>query len=496
MKRERVARRQIGIGRASGALLLGMGLLGMQLGVDLFVDAEWHTYSSHQLLSAQTAAQDPRPKRNVPPMTAQTFEKISKFNSIVSPEVKEGEEPPPENAPDTRDLAAAKKILDDMLARSRRLNENELAQIHRAYAWLASELEDTDLAIHHLSKVLEYRESITYGMEEQTLNNLSVLYFSEEQYDKSLDYALQWTELAVNIFPPTYAYVAQIYYALEDYEQVKVWVRRAMDKSNELMRPIKEHWWRLLLGAHSALEEYRDALEILRIVCVEYPTREYWLMMARTYSQLEEEKNSGYVLELASLLGVLDRESDYTNLASRAALSDAFIRAVWIFEEGLEAEIIEPTKKNYKTFAQYLHMSREADKAIDAYRKAAEGVEDEEDGDGRLHHLLALLFNETERYRECIEATDTAIELGGLKNPNQTLFLKGVCQFSDDQLSAAKESFEEVERVAKRDDDESTEKTARQYIDSIDVEFQRIEYREDVERMEQEYREEKAQARG
>ncbi len=176
-----------GVSKTAGALALGVGFLSVQFFADLVVDPECDLYASSQLLSAHVVEQDSQSERYVPPIDSKTFEKISKFNSILAPEQKEGVSPPSEGAPDARDLDAAQRILDDLLEPSRRLNDHELAQVHFAYAWLAGELDDTTLAAEHLYRVLDFRESIPYEMEGRTLKLLSMLRSSLRQSGESLE---------------------------------------------------------------------------------------------------------------------------------------------------------------------------------------------------------------------------------------------------------------------------------------------------------------------
>ena len=230
-----------------------------------------NSYAGLQYLSAQentspaptTSArtiEDTRPQKDVPAISQRFYEEMTKFNKIMSPDEEEGEEAEIDPlAPDTRDLGKAQEILDRMLAR-RWLNDNERAQVHQSYAWLAQDLEQPRLAIQHLTSVLDYRESIRYAQEERALDGLSRLHYSIEEYQQALNYALQFMDLALTVNANQCSYVAQIYLNLEDWVNVKKWITTAIDKKKELFRPVPEQWWKLLLYSQTTLEHWDEAL--------------------------------------------------------------------------------------------------------------------------------------------------------------------------------------------------------------------------------------------
>ena len=470
------------------ALTLFSAVLLLQLGMDL---SQGSSFVGGQVAQAQTATEDTRPKRNVPTMTSETYDRLAKFNEIMSPTDKEGNPIPLEEVGE-RDFPAAQKILDNLLARHRRLNGNEMAQVHRNYAWLAQEMDDMDLAIEHLLKILDYRESINYVLEEMVLSNVSKLNFTLERYEEALDYAMQHLELSITEGPNDYVYVSQIYIAMEDYENTKTWIKLAITTAETEMKPVKEYWYEILLASVSVLEQWDEVLEVGKTCVVKYGKAKYWLSMAQAYMQMEDEDNAMYTLECAHTAGLLDKDKEYSNFASMLALAGASIRAANVLEEGFELEILKRSSKMLTWLAQYYQISLEHEHAIKNYTLAAEEAED--DQGGRLWTRLAQLYNELGQFEDCIEAADTALDLGELTQTNRVWLTKGSCQFSAEEYGAAQTTFTDLRKELLRSDDEADQALAaivRTYLKSILNEFDRINHEKDVRAAELAYEEEK-----
>lgn len=474
-----------GSGSLYRGLVMGSMLLILQFGLHISHDAG---IVGGQVALAQTATEDPRPKRTVPTMSSETYEKLAKFNEILLPTDDEGNPLPPEEVGE-RDLEGAQKILDNLLARYRRLNGNEMAQVHRSYAWLGQELEDTRLTIEHLTKILDYRESIAYVLEETTLNNLSKMHFTLEEWDEALDYAMQYMDLSISEGPNDYVYVAQIYIAMEDFENTKVWIKLAISTAEEQGRTVKEYWYQILISSVNVLEQWDEVLDANKICVVKWPKNAYWLGMAQAFMQLGQEDNAMYCLECAHTAGLLQSDKDFTNYASMLALAGAPIRAARVLEEALEREIVEPNKKILTWLAQYYQISLEVDLAIQNYIKAAEDAEE-----GELWGRLAMLYNERGQFEECIQAIDTALDLGVKKRVTRLWLTKGSCQFSAEDYTAAKTTFTDLRKQLLRSDDESDESLTaitRTYLKSVENELSRIAHEQDVRAAELAYEEEK-----
>ncbi|MCY4144071.1 MAG: hypothetical protein OXG08_10355 [Gammaproteobacteria bacterium] len=205
----------------------------IQTGVDCLLTGSNSANAHLQFLTAQdTVVEFVREERVVPAVTQDWMDEMSRFTRIMEPEVDEGEENNARVADDARDFSKAQEILDDLLS-ANWLNDNERAQVHQSYAWLAQDQEQPRLAIKHLTEALEYRESMNFRMEERLLYGLSRLHFSVEDYGNALKYAQQSMDRAQTVNDIYYPYMARIYLNLGELENAKEWIEKAIDKKNE-----------------------------------------------------------------------------------------------------------------------------------------------------------------------------------------------------------------------------------------------------------------------
>lgn len=456
--------------------------------------------------------EDPRPERKPKTLTIEFFEQMERFVKVYEEE---------------EDVAKGREILDRMIERSRRWNNAELAVLHQRYARMGFDLDDIDLVVEHLLKLLEFREDIIYGVEEMTLFQLAQINANEyEDFDTALDYIQQWLDLKLDWEEDgrSYAFIANLYARKEVWEQTIHWMKRAIQKEEEEGDEIDENWWRVLLQAHltlsdeagagteSQIEHLEDALDLTQFLVLEYiEDVEYWNFLSGVYVRLasalqdspddhQEEADQlsqygGFTLEGAYFLDLLTKETEYVRLVRGIANQGAFTRAAWIYQEGFDLEIIEQNFENLKRYGEYLQRSRAIEQAVAAYEAAVEIEED-----ANVLYLIATIYQSLDNYPKCVSFTEQAIRSteGELKQPHQVKFLKGLCQFMDGQLGAAEETYRQLKEDIGENPEAARLKRLQTSIASyekfIENERGRIQYENEVEESWREYNEEKANA--
>ena len=487
-------------------LFLGEFVLEQQLATNSTVGSFLGPLSAQS--EEEEEPEDPRPERKVKPLTMDFFPLMKKFSEAYEEE---------------EDIEKAREALDRMLERARRWNEPEMAYIHQRYATVGFELEDMDLAVEHLKQILEYREHIQYVIEEQTLWQLAQIYTSEyEDFDTALDYVQQWLDLRLDWEEGAraYAFIANIHSRKEDWLQSLHWMKQAIAKAEESDLEIGENWWRLLLQSYSSLAEearensnladeekyLHEALDLTQFLVYEYiENGEYWTILSQMYLRLatsdaieieeQEEfaKDSVYSLESAYWFNLLEKESDFTRLVRRVAGQEAYVRAAWIFQVAFDSELVEKNFDNLKRFGQYWHQSQDIQKAIEAYEEAVTFKDD-----AKVLYLLATLYQNSEAYDKCVSFADRALNAteGELSQPQSVTFLKGVCQFLDDDLVGSEETLVALGEEIGPDPEEDRLRSLSQSIESyqkfIENERSRIEYANNVENAWKEYNAQKA----
>ncbi|MXX94174.1 MAG: hypothetical protein F4Y65_00555 [Gammaproteobacteria bacterium] len=487
------------------------------------------------LMAQSSRDEDPRPERDVQPMSLETYEKLSRVAELMD----EGE------------LDKAKELLDRMISRPRGLNGNEIANIYRNLVWWANETSREDLAVEYLMQALEHREEIPYHVEEGLLYQIAQYAFQRGDYEETLEYLMQWMDLALNHSSKHVFFFANVHWALsyqieeqayEEFdrrtigleavekkelrdeifdsyrpkmqphlEQVTHWVNVAIEKAQEEalaelqiqygeepvpeaeipgIEVIRESWWRMLVAAHDRLEQFEESLEIWQFLATNHPKKEYFLGMHQSLAALERLDESVYALEAAYWAGYLDTSDLIISFAQKLGGTFSAIRALWILEVEIDAESVEVDSKVHKTLGQYASLSREEDRAIEYLENFLEVEKD-----AKVYHQIAMRYLRSKRPADCVDAAAKAIELNKeqkvLRNVPAVRILQSICMFETGDLNGATKSLTNIRKEAIREEDEETEKKAKSYLNYIKSLEKRIEYREEVEQQERDYLEEK-----
>ena len=402
------------------------------------------------------AAEDEKPKqktRRVPAMSESTFRKLSEAQEFI----------------DLKDYPGALKVLGNMLERSRRLNGNEIGQVHNMRGFVYFSMEDYGQAIVEYKQVVSQGDEIPEGLEITTLYTLAQLSFVNEQYQNALDFMETWISKANNPGSDPHIFMGQVYYQMKDYPSAIVQIELGIQIAQERNLTVKENWWALLNYLYFEEEDWPKVLEILEILVADYPKRDYWIRLAGVHGQRGNEKEQVWAMQGAYTAGFLDRERDLTNFAGLLMQEQAPYRAATVMGKGFDDEMIERTAKNLRGYGQALQLAQEVDAAIPIFEEAGELSDD-----GRIYERLAQLYLDDDQFGACVEASDGAIDKGGIRSIQQVYIVKGMCQFNGDKLSGARKSFVSCRNISRKEEDESNQRICQQWITYIDRESARL----------------------
>ena len=432
-------------------------------------------------------------KRRVPNITEATFRQLSNVQEFIDAAQcqldDKGNPPPavpgtdpcnPVSAAEARTLwREALAVLTRMEERSRPYNGNERGQVHNLLAYVHYELDDIAKTIYHYEQVLAQVPDITEVVENTTLQQLSKLYFQEGQkfegqqalpyYQKALDMMEQWLARNENPGPEAHFYMAQIYYQMKDYDNAIARLELVVALARERGTQVKESWWTMLQFLYFEQENWPKVIEILEILVKDFPKRAYWVNLASVYGETDQTDKQLWTLEAAHAGGYLDQESDLRTFGGLLLQQEIPNRAAKYLQIGFDDEIIEPTVSNLQTLGQAYQIGQDVDKAIPVFEEAGKLAED-----GVTYDRLSSLYLEKDEFGKCVDAADNAMEKGGLNKLVATKITKGICQFNLDRLTAARRTFVDVRREARRDGMRTEERTAGQWISYIDSEQRRL----------------------
>ena len=124
--------------------------------------------------------------------------------------------------------------------------------------------------------------------------------------------------------------------------------------------------------------------------------------------------------------------------------------------------------RNLQTLGQAYQLAQDVDEAIPVFEEAAQLSEE-----GETYDRLSMLYLEKDQHASCESAAEKALDKGGLKNILGTQVTLATCQFNLDKLSAARKTFVDIRREARREERRTEERIAAQWITYIDSERRR-----------------------
>ena len=491
-------------------------LFFLEFGAEMTVKP--HSSLSHfvGVLSAQGVdgdeekPEDPRPERKLSHPSLEWSIQLDKINLAIEEE----------------EFDSAKEMLDRQVQRTRRWTDRELAIFHQRYLDLALHfLVDYPLALEHAEKILGYRDHISYSTEETLLWTMGTIYIREDfegqDFEKALDYLhqcldlkLDWEETAED-----YSLIGGVYNFVNDYYKVEEWMLRATAKAIEEGKKVKINWWEQLWQAYRILaDELNDspaerdsylqkALKLSRfLVLEEIEEKRHWKRMGSDFAKIagveaESDEYAGpvgleayYTIEAVYHFGLYEEASEYKSVFSVLRTQGVDSRAAMVYKEGLDLEIVERNFDNLFQYGEALYYSTDLERAADVYEQAIDYKED-----AKVLQTLTNLHLLLDNFEKCISFADRALNAteGELKDadPERIKYDKGVCQFYNDELDESEATMEELrEEIGTDSDSDVLERlwnSAGQYLELIESERKRIQYKKDVDEAWREYEESK-----
>ena len=402
--------------------------------------------------AAEEKSEKKQKTRRVPSLSESVYKKLG-----------EGQE-----AIDAKDYNLAQEIIQGALDRSRRYNENEIANLHNMLGYIYYLKDDYNGAIREYKIVVNQGEKIPEGLEVTTLYTLAQLSYVQENYDDALYYMEVWITKATNPSSAPRFFLATVYYQMKDYDKAVEQMELGVQIAQERNTTITEQNWSLLTFLYFEKEDWTNVIRVLKILVEEFPKREHWIRLAGVYGQEGFEKEQLYTLEAAYTADFLEKQTDFTNLAGLLMQEEVPYRAAKVLEDGLNRKAVERDAKNLQSLGQAWQLAQEVDKAIPVFEEAA-GLAD----DGKIYERLSYLYLESDQYDKCVDSATGALDKGGLRKDQSVYIVKGMCLFNQNNLTPARTAFVSCRRVARQDKDTANQRICGQWITFIDRESKR-----------------------
>ena len=401
--------------------------------------------------TAQDAPKKERETRKTPALRNNIYEKLAEAQVFA----------------EAKQYVEAEAVLDDMLdatSKKSKLNRYELANVYNTYAYLRYAVEDYDGALNYYQKVIDQRPEIPLALEINTLYTVAQLYFLQENWRKGIDTLNTW--MSVSDTPSTNAYVllANGYFQLKDYDKSLSNIQIAIDREEAAGKLPKEQWYNLARFIHFDRDNFRAALDILEILIMYYPKKQYWVQASHLYGEEKDEARQLAMLEATYEQNLLDRSQDIVLLSQLYLQAEVPFPAARAMEKGLADDIVEKESKNYELAGVAWRQAQEVTKSLPMLEAAASKSEK-----GELYARLGNVYLDVDKNKEAVEALKRGLDRGGVKRPDQARLALGMAYFNLGDFNAARRAFREARK------DERARSYADQWLKYITSEENRLE---------------------
>ena len=387
--------------------------------------------------TAQEASKNERETRKTPALRNNIYEKLAEAQAFA----------------EAKQYVEAEAVLNDMLdatSKKSKLNRYELANVYNTYAYLRYAVEDYDGALDYYQKVIDQRPEIPLALEINTLYTVAQLYFLQENWRKGIDTLNTW--MSVTDTPSTNAYVllANGYYQLQDYDKSLSNIQIAIDREESAGKVPKEQWYNLARFIHFDRDNFREALNVLELLIMYYPKKQYWVQASHLYGEEKDEARQLALLEATYEQNLLDRSQDIVLISQLYLQAEVPYPAARAMEKGLADDIVEKESKNYELAGVAWRQAQEVTKSLPMLEAAASKSEK-----GELYARLGNVYLDLDKNKEAIEALKRGLDRGGVKRPDQARLALGMAYFNLGDFNAARRAFREARK----------DKRARSYAD-------------------------------
>jgi len=398
---------------------------------------------------AQQAKDEEKPERKTKKaqaMSEKVYRRIAEAQELV----------------DIENFPEALESLDEV-KKMKKLSTYETAQMWNFYGFVYYAQDDIPKAINAYETVLQ-QPDIPDSMSQSTTYTLAQLHFSVENYAKAIELVEQWLVAAENPGYAPYELLATAYYQFERYAEMIDPIQKAMAIAKKRDQPEKQNWWLLLRVAYYELNDLAKVRDVLEVLVVNWPKKEYWTQLSAMYGELEDENKQLSAYVSAYDQGLLTRSSELVQLSQLYMQANVPYKAARIIENGFVADIVERKSSNYRLLSQAWQLAQNDIKAIPALRTAAEMHPD-----GDLDVRLAQSYLNVSEYNACITSTKTGLDKGELRSEDIAYVILGTCYFELEQYNDALDAFREAAKF------DNSKERARVWLTYIEGEKNRKE---------------------
>jgi tetratricopeptide (TPR) repeat protein len=353
------------------------------------------------------------------------------------------------------DYNEAYEDLQSLLQRSGR-DDYLKAIVYQGLAQVEWIRENFDAALNYFEKAVEL-DSLPNQAHFALMYQISQLYHMQERNDAALERLDLWFCKAPDekITYAAYVLKASINAARKDYISALTAIEQAISMSEDPA----ETWFQLKLAAHFELEQYPQVAQTLETIITLWPDKKiYWIQLSQTYFRLKQDDKALAVVALAYRQNLLETQSDILYLSNLYSHLEVPYKAAEVLQTGLDAGVIEPSRKHWTICAESWYAAEELEKSLAAYEKAGKASLD-----GKIDLRRAYLLVDLERWSDAGAALIQALEKGGLndRQTGEAHLLLGMSEFNMGNFDSASVSWGRAIRYSQ------TKASAQQWLNHM-----------------------------
>ena len=326
----------------------------------------------------------------------------------------------------------------DIFVRRYFLNEQsyERSLINQLYGNFYAVQGKCEEAIPWFVKSLKFKKiPLVTGL--QVRRNLAQCYFQNSNYLGTIKILEEYKAISIKrglLFAPTDRVMLGISYFKDDkYEKAYINISEA----NQLSTTYKEDWLGYELSLAIQLEKFNEAIETAQLLIFVNPDKkEYWKQLSGLYYTQDDDNESLAGLELAYEQNTLTKEKEYLDLSRYYLYKNLPQKAIKTIQYGINAGIINETKKNYELLADSYFILKDRAKGIEYLQESLRLA-----SDPNTAFKIGRFAFEEEDWKTAFKYLLEAKKLNYEKNPGRLDILMGISLYELNDYESANTYF-------------------------------------------------------
>ena len=348
---------------------------------------------------------------------------------------------------DKGNLEAAEKIYYDYATSTYSSKSYDHFVILRTYGYFLLQQDRNEEALKYLKLADQKRK-----MPPMDVFNLKFIlgqiYYTEGQKEQAKKSFLEWIQIGedneFDLRPEGYATLATIYAQDSDWDNALIYITLAIDNTAVFV----ENWAQLKFAIHIQKKQYMIALEVAQdLVRVKPKNKAYIEQMAGVYNIIKFEEESLASLEFKLQQNLLQKSSEYINLANFYLFKNLPIDSAKVVKKGLASGVLENNVKHNELLSNAFIVAKDFDNAIKALIQVTKLSDD-----SKYDYRIGQIYLQNSNYKQAIKFLKLARQKGWNKKPGSLEMLIGISYIELDDFANARIEFAKASKLGKEED--------------------------------------------